>query len=772
MRKSLVLFSLTLAMIGWSPGAAAIEVTVFGPQQYERTPGTPDRFHESFAAMAGDAQLTLTNGDEAVKHRVSSCLILVNGQQVIRTKDVNQQVDELVVPIALADTNSIDVVLQSKPGTFVTLTITQDIPISLTAGPAGVGLEDPDRLLVALPIDNEGSGTAENVEIGSASLQSTDLLEPASFPVAVGDIVADGRAVFEAAFGSDGLIPLDEYLLTVGGTFSVGALTVPFVLERLITVPAFAPGSTPLSFVTVASSSVTGAPFPPFPEPSEIPEGFNEEPPPPVPTGALRGDLQPSAGGFGLEPGIPAPPAITASARPTAAAKSEGDPVLFFRSVGYGSGGGTWLDPTGATADDIVIATFNGPVSFSTDGGANFSSQSVTSIFPNNDANGNLIDGGLCCDQVMMYAPQIDRFVWLMQFRRGVLPGDDPDEPTGPNRYRLAAASPAQFLSSGGTAWTYWDLTSGLFGFGPNSWMDYPALSLGDNFLYLSADVLGEGGLFVARIPLADIAAGGVINIGFTDPALGSMAWGSHLVQNVSDTAYWAGHNTNSSIRLFQMSEGDGFYSWRDITVNTWPNSDFSSITPTGRDWLAFGFPGSGIIGGTRLTATHFEDGSAVMSDVLWLAWSAGRGGGFPEPHIQLRSIDTYDDHINDYHVWNEEVAFAYPALAVNREGEVGMALAFGGNEAHSNFAVGIFGDYVVYFPEVADASVSRFGDYFGIRRHWPNEGLFSAFGLWYSQDNPSTADDCDPSSECRTNRHHILFGRESALEPPPPPPS
>jgi hypothetical protein len=397
----------------------------------------------------------------------------------------------------------------------------------------------------------------------------------------------------------------------------------------------------------------------------------------------------------------------------------------------------------------------------------------VTSIFPNQDSSGNPIDGGFCCDQVIMYLPQIDRFVWLLQYRRALLPGDDPDEPTGPNRYRLAAASPAQFISSGGTAWTYWDLTSGLFGFGGNSWMDYPDLSLGSNFLYLSADVIGEGGLFVARIPLADIQGGGVIHIGFTDPTLGSMAWGSHLVQNVHETAYWAGHNNTSSIRVFSMSEDDDFYSWRDVNINSWLNTDYASVTPTGRNWLGFGFPGSGIIGGTRLARTHFVDDYVVESDELWFAWSAGRGGGFPEPYVRMVTIDMFDESVTGQHqIWNEEIAFAYPALAANSQGEVGLALAFGGNDAHSNFAVGIWGDFVVYFAELADASVGRFGDYFGIRRHWPNEGLFSAFGLWYSQANPATADDCDPSSECRTNRHHILFGRESALEPPPPPPS
>ncbi len=756
---------------------SAVEVTVFGPHQFVRTAGPPTSYGETFVAVAGDGVLVVTNGDTDGKHRISSGVVLLNGEAVTGTSSFNQRVGELVFPVSLGEANTIQVTLQSKLGSFLTLTVVQDIPIVLEAGPAGVAIEDPDRLLVALPLLNEGSATAEDVQITSAFLESTDLLAPTSFPVGIGDIAADDRGVFEAAFASTGLVSGDAYLLHVSGSFASGPLRLDFALERPIAVPARAPGSAPLSFVTATPSTVTGAPFTPSPEPSEVPEGYNEEPLPPIPTGQPRGTMVPTTGGSLLQGGtISELPQPEAAAAPAMIAKTLSDPVLFFRSVGYGSGSGTWLDPNGATAGDIVIGSYNGPVAFSTDGGANFTHHNVSSIFPNKDANGNLIDGGFGCDQVIVYVPQYDRFVWLMQFRRGLLPGDDPDEPTGPNRYRLATASSAQFIASGGTVWTtYWDLTCALFGFEDHIWMDYPDLAVGANYLYLSADVVGGGGLFVARIPLADIDGEGVINIGFTDPALGGLVLGSHLVHDIGETAYWAGHNGNGAVRIFSMSESDDYYAWRDLAlIDSWPNSDLSSITPTGRDWLAFGFPGFRIIGGTRRLATHFlEDNSVVQSDELWLAWGAGQGGGFPEPHIQLLTVDMFDETVTGQRqIWSDEVAFSYPALALNNQSEIGVALAFGGNDAHSNFAVGIWGDYVVYYPELADASKSRFGDYFGIRPFWPEQGLFAAFGLWYAQANPSTADDCDPSNECLTVRHHIVFGRASALEPPSPPPS
>jgi hypothetical protein len=54
---------------------------------------------------------------------------------------------------------------------------------------------------------------------------------------------------------------------------------------------------------------------------------------------------------------------------------------------------------------------------------------------------------------------------------------------------RLASASPAEIRNSTGTAWHRWDITSGLLGFGTN-WLDYPDLSVGNQFLWLTVNKL------------------------------------------------------------------------------------------------------------------------------------------------------------------------------------------------------------------------------------------------------------------------------------------
>src|ERR671925_670214 len=87
---------------------------------------------------------------------------------------------------------------------------------------------------------------------------------------------------------------------------------------------------------------------------------------------------------------------------------------------------------------------------------------------------GRSVPGRRSARTAIKKSPSVDRFIWLLQ---------------GNNGFRLASASPATLLSSGATAWTYWNLPSSLFGQPTGTGVDYPDLSVGDNSLYLSWDV-------------------------------------------------------------------------------------------------------------------------------------------------------------------------------------------------------------------------------------------------------------------------------------------
>ncbi len=298
----------------------------------------------------------------------------------------------------------------------------------------------------------------------------------------------------------------------------------------------------------------------------------------------------------------------------------------------------------------------------------------------------------------------------------------------------------------------------------PIHWMDYPNMSVGNNSLYISVDNVGNGGAspptggrIIVRVPLSEIAAGGTINFRYTDWARAGSAYASHVTQNTGDEAYWAGNKNNSTLQVFNWNENSTSYSWRDVGVNNWPNGTLTSIAKDGNDWLtkAASFPLFGVIGATR------------RGNEVWFAWTASNGAGasggfnFPNANIQVVKIEPGNNYkrVDQFAIWNNDYAFAYPALATNDRSEVGIALGWGGTTFNANSAVGILGDFVVWYPELSDASTQRWGDYVTARQASPQTGMFAGFGYAILKDSTTTAG-------VKFDPYYILFGRNSIVNP------
>src|SRR5215216_5173590 len=91
-------------------------------------------------------------------------------------------------------------------------------------------------------------------------------------------------------------------------------------------------------------------------------------------------------------------------------------------------------------------------------------------------------------------------------------------------------------------------------------------------------------------------------------------------------------------------------------------------------DWLAKNFngpagnsfPRNGIIGATR------------SGNQLWFAWTAGTDRNFQQAHVEMVTFDRNNNFrlIQQVQIWNNNYAFAYPALATAAcTGEVGLSL-------------------------------------------------------------------------------------------------
>ncbi len=586
----------------------------------------------------------------------------------------------------------------------------------------GVALEQPDTLLVAAELNNTSHKTTVEVTIDSIQLESAPLLT--STPVSVGQIEAGRSVMVQADFNSSQLTRGRQYPLVIRGSCRVAQKGRgeyeerrgeghDFMVRSAIVLPPAAPGSAPVGQVMVPPHRVTGAPFPHRPPSFDGEENVSRWT---VPTGKFV-------------PVVPTPSETSTQKAPL------GDPpaIVFNINNGIGINSSSIAEPSGgATGGDVVFMSGNWFAAYSTDGGNSFKRLDPTSIFPNDAI-------GFCCDQIVQYVPGIDSFIWLLQ---------------GGNGYRLASASRADVVSSGGTAWTYWNLPPDLFGQPTGTGVDYPDLSVGNNSLYLSWDVgvpcpSGcHGGFQVSRTSLAGIQAGGTITIDYTSPPDSSMAWGSHLMQNTLDEIFWAGHNSNSQLRVFSLQEGSNTYFWRDVGISSWANNALSSTTPDGQNWLggSKGFPGSAIIG------------SARTFNQLWFAWSAGTDRNFQQPHVEMVTLDRSNNFnkIQQVQIWNNNYAFAYPSLAANLcTGELGLSFEFGGNGNYENHVVGFWGDFVAYITTGSNRGTSRFGDYVTIRqvpRSAADPGnLFSAFG--YGVDTAPSGIDV----------HYVVFGRPAS---------
>ncbi|PKW28075.1 hypothetical protein [Phycicoccus duodecadis] len=367
-------------------------------------------------------------------------------------------------------------------------------------------------------------------------------------------------------------------------------------------------------------------------------------------------------------------------------------------------------DMSGADSErNVVMMSFNWGCDVSTDGGGTWKRLDPSTVFP------NTLGGGFWCDQVVIYVPHADLFVWFLQYYA---------DAAGQGAFRIAVADSAS-VGADPTAWTFWDFRAGDFGF-PKSDMDYPDLSYSDRSLYVSTDVMGSGRV-VLRMPLEELRAGGTVDYQYTNPDDGKRAWGHHLVQQTTDAGMWTHHEDSSTVRLFTWPDGSGTYSWGDVPVAAWPNGTVMCSGPDGNDWLTKlrDFPGFAVTGGVQRA-----DGTVA------LAWTAsggqanGAGKDFKQPHVRYVEVDpSTHTTVREIPIWNDDYAFAYPSLA--RAGDrVGITLGWGGPADHANCAMGVMGDYVVYFIDASTRTITRFGDYITARpaqRH----GGFSAFGYW-----------------------------------------
>jgi hypothetical protein len=785
--------------------ASAQYTPAFGPEQFARTAGPPNQFVEQFqqCGTAG-CQLVVVNGNADGSDRVSSAWIYLNGVEILGPSDFDPQTGTIITPVSLAASNTLEIKLASAPGSFLTVEVEcVTSPATLSAVAPGDSLLSPSTLATALTFRNTGTGDAQNVSVSMITLTGGTVTSPTPLPFNLGTISADGAAVLYSDF-SGLFAPSSAEVLGVSGTYTSGGASYCFNFTANFTIPKASPGSSPLQYVQATSNTVSGGGFPPV----TVHEGDDGQvgwttpigpirvgtPPPPTTESTSLPQITGSANGLLRKTNMSSakllPVSIGSAARaamssaPHNQAPASPPPVVSYRNIdmyagdfvrpnvpqlGQGPVGclpdgvfGVCAEPSGAAEPGgTVFATSNWLDAWSVDGifgsgtapEPSFHPVDPTTVFPADAI-------GFCCDQVVQYAPTIDRFIWVIQ---------------GPGGYRLAVSYPPDIVTYAGTRWVYWNLSASLLA-SPfnvsNPGVDYPDLSIGNNYVYLSWDLYTGSTYYghqVARIPLAGLKAGGTIQIGLTDPADGSMSHYAHLSQNTLDAVYWAGHYNSSTLRVLSMKEGDNSYSWNDVQIPSFNNNPaaLSSTTPDGRDWMKFlhtNAPQNGVIGATRVLGTPVVTGNGPPPETydIWFAWMAGPIGTLPNPYIALVEVDQNSNFVLSGAIWNPDLAYGYPALATNLcTQEVGVSLVAGGNGSYQHHDVEFLDDATLYPTTNSNVGATRWGDYVTIRQAPPttlNPGnLFLAFGFGFSEPPPP------PVIGDATSVRYVVFGRPSS---------
>ena len=265
-------------------------------------------------------------------------------------------------------------------------------------------------------------------------------------------------------------------------------------------------------------------------------------------------------------------------------------------------------DMSGADSErNAVLMSFNWSCDASSDGGANWKRLDPTTVFP------NTLAGGFCCDQIVIYVPRGDLFVWLLQYSA---------DAAGQGAFRVAVST-SKSVQDDPTVWTYWDFVAGDFGWSTSD-MDYPDLAYSDSFLYVSTDVIGSGRV-VMRIALEELRAGGTVNYSYTNPDDGKQCWGAHLVQQTGDAGMWAGHDDNSHLLFFTWPDGSGSYFVEHHPRRRLAQRD-DVVPGTGRQRLAYQaarLPGQR---GDRRRAAGGRDGRAGVDRVQRSGQRSGQG--------------------------------------------------------------------------------------------------------------------------------------------------
>lgn len=339
--------------------------------------------------------------------------------------------------------------------------------------------------------------------------------------------------------------------------------------------------------------------------------------------------------------------------------------IVLYRNIGLtdaDTGGRTSTvgEPNVANSRGRIFYSGNWYAAKSLDKGGTWTAISPFTALPE-------VDGGFCCDQTLIYERSRDILVWILQYI----------EQGGKNTLRIAINAGATLEDD---SWYWWDFSpEGVNAEWAGEWFDYNHVATSDNYLYVGTNVFTSIAdhftrAVMFRLPLDALANASQLDYSyFSTPDNFSL----RCVQGAGDVMYFASHNSDSQLRVFSWPENADEVSFDDVDITRWTRGSYVARGPDNRNWLSRCDP--------RITGGAFSNGAITF------AWTVNALDNRPLPHVRVVQIDAASmSVINEPDIWNEEYAFAYPALSPNRRGVVGISLFRGGGDIHPGHVVGV----------------------------------------------------------------------------------
>jgi hypothetical protein len=342
-------------------------------------------------------------------------------------------------------------------------------------------------------------------------------------------------------------------------------------------------------------------------------------------------------------------------------------PLIVFRNtVANPSAGLATQEPMAANGGQMVLATGNTWAQLSNDSG-----QTWPSSLTLNPATRAPKGDTVCCDQLAYSVERGDHtvFFWLVQDNCATVQCGA-GSPTKENALTLFVFKNGEKLLAGNACKVV--LKPSNYGI-KNAWFDFNKMSATNKFLYLATDVVtlkgGSAGVEIVRFQLDKLDD--------RDCKPGRhLAWhlknGQSLapVEHANSTMYFAEHingppSKGDELRIFSVDDSSTKLAQVDRDINNYaPDSRGAGRCPSpdGND-----------------TCQRFNDRQTVGfrsgKAVGWM-WTAPQDSQFAFPHVRVAVFKTKGLRLAAEHaIYSPDFAWTYPAVGVNKRGEIGVVI-------------------------------------------------------------------------------------------------